>query len=784
MAATVLDTRRAAPSLPQSTVAARDVVVVSNRLPVRVAVTDEGVAVEPTAGGLVTALSGVGGVSTWIGWPGAPVPPTAVPEATARLAEHGLYPVYLDEADERDFYGRICNDTLWPLFHYFPDRLRITGEAWGRYTGVNERFAQTVAARAPHGARVWVHDFHLMLVPELLRRLRPDLAIGFFLHIPFPSSEVYRLLPTREEILRGLLGSDYIGFHTGDYARHFRSACLRVLGLESEPDTIEYDGRRVGIGVAPIGIDTQSFQDALRSRECSHGLQLLEERYRGQRLILGVERLDYTKGIPQKLRAFERFLEQDPAAARTTTMLQVLVPSRLDSAEYRAQRDEIELLIAGINGRFGHPGVTPVEYLHRNLDRTELAALYRRADVMMVTPLRDGMNLVAHEFALSQVAEGPSPSHRGALVLSEFAGAARVLPGALLVNPWSVDDTVSRLREALALPEDERRRRLDTIGERVVELDSRRWAARFLGQLDRHAAVERCRPAKNAVDGHERAELRRRFLEAERRILLLDYDGTLRELESHPELAAPTPEILELLRNLADVPETDVHVVSGRPPETLEAWLGELPVHLCGEHGFVARPADGRWLTLVDADLSWLPEIEAFLRETAEEVPGSIVELKRCAVAWHYRQAEPEYGQWRARELLSALRQRLSGTPADVLPGHKVVEVRARGVNKGLYVRKVLAGSSMSSRFVLAAGDDRTDRNMLEALPADAAGIHVGHMQADVLGGTCVAYRLDTPAALRTLLAELAGAASGSGSAQGQPVLEGALRERLIVARP
>jgi trehalose 6-phosphate synthase/phosphatase len=464
--------------------AERSLLLVSNRLPVRVTLGEGYVGAAPSAGGLVAALAGVDGAAGWIGWPGGPVPADRQHDVADALSSQGLRPVFLDAEEERDFYGRICNDTLWPLFHYFPHRLRITGDAWGCYRRVNRRFARAIAASAPAGARVWIHDFHLMLVPELLRSMRPDLRIGFFLHIPFPSSEVYRLLPTREEVLLGLLGADYVSFHTNDYARHFRSACQRVLDIDSEPDTIAFGGRQVGIGVDPIGIDTAGFRAALEDPRADCLGRLLERRYEGRRLLLGVERLDYTKGVPQKLRTFERFLEQDPERAKTTTMLQVVVPSRLDSDEYLAQREEIELLVARINGRFGLPGVTPVEYLYRSVDRVELAALYRRADVMLVTPLRDGMNLVAQEFVLCQAAEGRAEPHRGVLLLSEFAGAACVLPGAVLVNPWDTDGMTDQLVTALALAREERRRRLETMARRVDDLDSTRWAARFLERLE------------------------------------------------------------------------------------------------------------------------------------------------------------------------------------------------------------------------------------------------------------------------------------------------------------
>jgi trehalose 6-phosphate synthase/phosphatase len=480
-----------------------------------------------------------------VGWPGTAIPPELEAKAVRLAAEEGCVPVFLAESEQEAFYARICNETLWPLFHYFVDHMRFGSDDWEVYKEVNERFAETIADIAAPRARVWIHDFHLALVPEALRRRRRDLAIGFFLHIPFPSSEIYRLLPTRAELLRGILGADYVGFHTGDYARHFRSACLRVLGIEPGHDTIEHDGRTVGVGVDPIGIDVASFRRSLRAPETAAAEAEIEERYAGRQLVLGIERLDYTKGIPQKLSAFERILEQDPRRAETVTLLQVVVPSRLESADYQAKRDEIEMRIAHVNGRFARPGVTPLEYVHRSVSRAELVALYRRADVMMVTPLRDGMNLVAQEFVLCQTGAAGSVDRPGALLLSEFAGAANVLPGAVLVNPWDADDLASRLVEALALDPRERRRRLELMAARMEQLDSARWARSFLRRLERfaHPRVRAARPLDEVARLRIGAELEA----AGRRTILLDYDGTLRELAGHPDLATPTPEIRELL---------------------------------------------------------------------------------------------------------------------------------------------------------------------------------------------------------------------------------------------
>jgi trehalose 6-phosphate synthase/phosphatase len=407
-------------------------------------------------------------------------------------------------------------------------------------------------------------------------------------------------------------------------------------------------------------------------------------------------------------------------------MTQVLVPSRLESPEYRAQRDEIELLIARINGRFGQPGSTPVEYIHRDISKPALVALYRRADLMMVTALRDGMNLVAHEFVVCQSEPGLPGRWRGALLLSELAGAAQVLPGALLVNPWDVEGVVEHIARALELPARERQRRLETMSKRVEVLETRRWAEGFLTRLGRYSRRDRRAKRPPTVDAELEERLGRRFVRARRRTIVLDYDGTLREFEIHPDLAQPTPEIRALLRALATLPETDVHIVSGRRRRNLEQWFGRLPIHLCAEHGYLAKAPGEEWRTLVDLDLSWLRPIERLLRRVAAEVPGAHVERKSCAVAWHFRQAEPEYGSWRARELLNDLHQHLAGAPAEVLTGHQVVEVRALGVDKGVYVRTLFPEGKEPTHFVLGLGDDRTDHDLLDALPPGSVAGHVG----------------------------------------------------------
>ncbi|MGA0058627.1 MAG: bifunctional alpha,alpha-trehalose-phosphate synthase (UDP-forming)/trehalose-phosphatase [Planctomycetota bacterium] len=729
--------------------------IASNRLPVSLGFTDGELHATRSSGGLAAAMKAVaeGAPLDWVGWPGCPVPTDRQDEVRDRLAAERLVPVFLDEEDEELYYHGIANQAIWPLFHYFVDKVDFQERAWQRYVEVNQRFAETILTAAPEGARIWIHDFHLMLVPRLLRQARPDLEIGFFLHIPFPSSEIYRLLPAREDLLLGVLGCDYVGFHTHDYARHFRSACLRVLGLTAEHDGVRFEGRRVGIGVHPIGIDVQGFERTLTAPRTAELVAELEDRYRGRRLILGVERLDYTKGVAHKLRAFERVLERRPSLASEVALLQVIVPSRLKNPDYAALKREIDECVGRLNGRYGSPGVTPVEYMHRSVDPEQLAALYRFADVCLVTPVRDGMNLVAQEFVLCQdEVEGLDEPWRGMLVLSEFAGAAHVLARALLVNPWDLEQSADLLEDALDMPPGERAERMQTMADQVRALECTTWARHF---LERQGAAADANQSHAVVTfGREdEAVLCREFAAASRRVLFLDYDGTLREIVRSPEDAVPSAELLEVLAGLSSLPDTEIHIVSGRHRRDLEHWLGGLDLSLCAEHGFAWRPRGAHtWQENPGIDLSWLPRVRSLLRGVTDEVPGTRLEVKPCALAWHYRMADADYGAWRARELHSQLQHNLANLPAEIVHGHRVIEVRAAGVHKGSYVSRHVEGAD----WILCVGDDRTDLDMYRALPAEAHSIHVGVSVAEAQ------YTIPSPAHVRRLLARLLAAAEAA----------------------
>jgi len=709
---------------------------------------DGGIELRDTVGGLATALAGARDQMefTWVGWPG-PLPAHAEwSNVQGALRAEGYEPVQIPQVHESPYYNGMCNSVIWPLFHYFMGRVATETAHFESYVAVNEAFAETVARTAAEGAHVWVQDYHLMMLPAMLRKRRPDLHISFFLHIPFPSSEVYRILPARAALLDGVLGADYIGFHTGDYARHFRSSCLRVLGAESGFDYVVHGGRRVGIGAHPIGADVTRLQSVLASTASAQRVSELREHWRGRRVILGVERLDYSKAIPLKLAAYEEFLRRDPQRVADNVLVQVVVPSRLDTDDYRELKEEIEQRVGRINGNFGTPGVTPIEYLHRQFDLDELAPLYRAADVGIVIPARDGMNLVAHEMILCQSEELDDGADPGVLLLSEFAGAAQSLSHVLLANPWDTAGVADALESALGMGVDERRDRMMRMRERVLDMDCAKWAQRFLAAADAQIRRERGRGGVERLGARLRESLVGQAREARRRVLLLDYDGTLRDLTPRPSEARPNEALRTLLRDLAALPATEVHVVSGRDRRTLGAWLGDLPVSLGAEHGFATRAvgAEG-WSTRADIDLRWLAHADAILRSVELEVDGSEIERKPCGMAWHYRRVDPEYGEWRARELRLHLAERFANEPVEILAGRKVIELRAAGIDKGRYVRDL----DLDDAFVLAIGDDRTDIDMYSALPEHAISVHVG------LEGERNRYRVDSPSEVRDLLAAL-----------------------------
>lgn len=697
------------------------VLIVSNRLPIAVTKTEAGVEVGRSTGGLATGLAGVheNGDGSWIGWPGVPDDTLGDSERTqleARFSELRVVPVALTQAEVTHYYEDFCNGILWPLFHYLMGKLPLEFEGFGLYEQVNQRFADAAVERYQPGDVIWVHDYQLMLVPQMIREKLPDATIGFFLHIPFPSSEVFRTLPFRERLIEGLLGADLVGFHTAAYARHFTSTALRVLGVTHDVTALRWGHRQVHTGVFPMGIDVEGYRSVSTKPEVNERVRELKERAVGNKLIFGLDRLDYTKGIPRRLMAYERMLKNHPELHGHVQLVQCATVSRSNVEAYQEFRGQVEALVGRIQGTYTTPDWVPVNFILRGLPFEELVALYKACDVMLVTPIRDGMNLVAKEFVATRDDED------GVLVLSEFAGAANDLPEALSINPYDVEGTAETLYRALMLPADERHTRMLGLRKRVMGASVQDWAKGFLKTLNERV---RAHPSTKPTRSAALNELVGRIQEAPELVLLLDYDGTLVPFAPTPELARPDHELLSLLADLAKRPNTSVNVVSGRDRVTLTRWLGALPISLHAEHGIWSRPVGGEGQeTQVLGAMDWREPALEILRDYAAHTPGSLVEEKVVGVAWHYRGADPDFGPRQANELRLHLLEHFANQPVEVLSGEKVVELRPHGVNKGRVVAPAVLGHP--NALLVAIGDDLTDEDLFAALPPGNVAIHVG----------------------------------------------------------
>ncbi len=710
--------RAAAPSAAEPRPAG--LIIVSNRLPVSLERRDDQLFVQRSVGGLASALTALAAhtPTRWIGWPGLPATSTRA-RTNVRAALHAagsFHPVFIPARQFDRYYAGFSNNCVWPLFHYFPRLARFDPAEWEAYTAVNERFHDAVLEAYQPGDQVWVHDYQLLLLPGLLRRSLPEAAIGFFLHIPFPSYELFRELPCREALLRGLLGADLIGFHTYDYMRHFLSSLQRGLGLEHEFGRVAAGPRVTHVDTFPLGVDAAALAQAARVAPAAPGLPTLDH----ERLILSVDRLDFTKGLPERLRAFAHFLEKYPEWRGRVRLVLIGVPSRATVAAYQRLKRRVNELVGYINGKYSTPDWSPIHYLYRSFSPDELAALYRAADVALVTPLRDGMNLVAKEYLACRLDD------TGVLILSETAGAAAELGEALIVNPADEAGMAEAIQQALAMPVDEQVRRNRPMRDRLRRYDVHRWSADFLGRLHQAEAYQRERPHRR-LTGEWRTKLERAFAAASRRLLLLDYDGTLVPFASLPHLAAPDAEARRLLTDLSADPANTVVIISGRDHVTLEQWLGGLGAALVAEHGAwrLTDPAAGWRLDAAAADTNWKEPIRPLLEAFVDRTPGALIEEKALALAWHYRLADPELGALRAKELADTLASLIANTSLQVQRGNRVLEVKQSQVGKGQAAAAWLAADP-PPELILVAGDDDTDEDMFAALPPSAWSIRVG----------------------------------------------------------
>jgi trehalose 6-phosphate synthase/phosphatase len=727
----------------------RRLVVVSNRLPFQLQLKEGKISLKESDGGLVSALKSyfegkenIISSKCWIG--SADFPEKRWLKFQARNKKSTTFevePIFIDPKIYDKYYNGFSNATLWPLFHYFPSFVEFDESTFRAYEEVNRIFADKILSFLKPNDILWIHDYQLMLVPGMVREQIPEATIGFFLHIPFPSFEIFRMLhrPWKEKIIQGLLGADLIGFHTHEYVQHFLKTVQMVTGLDYQFRSIMSKDRIINADLFPLGIDFNKFHEAGKNPDVLKEKESIRKNFEDKKIIFSVDRLDYTKGITHRLSGFERFLERFPEWREKVVFVLVVVPSRQIISKYNERRKLIEEQVGRLNGKYSTLQWQPIIYRYNNLSFTELAALYEVSDVGLITPLRDGMNLVAKEYIASQ-------HEQGVLILSELAGAANEMGEAILVNPMDTDEVAQAIVAGLTMPLPEQTQKIQILQKRLIDYDVMHWVNDFLKQLEEVKEHQRSQATKH-LSTHELATIGNNFKRAQRRHLFLDYDGTLVPYARHPRLAIPNKDLIRLLSMLSSDTNTEATIISGRDCATLEEWFKDLPINLVAEHGASIRLKNRNWHHEKELDQSWKPLIRPSLELFAQRSPGAFIEEKKHTLAWHYRNVDPELGFVRSRELLDSLHHLLRNTPLNILDGNKVIEVRLAGVDKGTVARKLLEENDYD--FILAVGDDKTDEDMFRALADRAVTIRIGN------GNTTAQYNLPTQKEVIHLLNQL-----------------------------
>ncbi|KAF8633173.1 hypothetical protein AX17_004674 [Amanita inopinata Kibby_2008] len=622
-------------------------------------------------------------------------------------------PVWLNDKVAHGHYDGYCKQTLWPLFHYLLWQDVATEYAsadthYPFYEAANAGFARKIAEVYRPGDLIWVHDYHLLLLPRLIRESLPDAVVGLFVHTPFPSSEVFRCLPRRKEILDGMLGANLVCFQTYSYSRHFISTCIRVCGYEATSRGIDVEGHVTAVMHCPVGIDADRVANDILHPGIEPKLEALRTLYEGKKIIVGRDKLDVVKGVLQKLRAFEKLLQDYPEWIGNVVMIQVTSPALTDSPKLERMVSE---LVAHINGEYGSLDFIPVHHYHQTLKKDEFYALLSVADLAVITPLRDGMNTTSMEFVIAQERTNKSPS-----VLSEFMGISKNMEDALLVNPWNLGEVAAAINQGLLMSPAEKEARHAKLHKVVTTHTSHSWAALLVKQLlsqlggQNQARQTPYIPKDRLVNS---------YMKAKKRLFLFDYDGTLAPIVKTPSMAVPSAAALEALTKLSDDPMNVVWIISGRDGEFLEQHLGHLEnIGFSAEHGgFLRERGTKEWTNFTkNMDMSWMGEVLEIFKYYTERTTGSHIEVKKSAITWHYRGSDPEWGQFQCRQCQDLLENNLAHKrPIEVLVGKKNLEVRPLAVNKGEIVKRILY-KNPDAEFIFCAGDDKTDEDMFRAL--------------------------------------------------------------------
>lgn len=696
------------------------IIIIANRLPVKIEREGNSFSVKRSEGGLAT---GLGSLETkaekyWVGWPGIHVDDEDEKrEITEKLHELNYHPVFLSVEQIENYYEGYSNSTIWPLCHYFFSFIQYRTEYWETYKEVNNLFCRETIPFIENDDVIWVQDYQLMLLPKLIRDQKNDVNIGYFHHIPFPSYELFRVLPEREEVLEGLLGADLIGFHTHDYMRHFISAIYRVLDLNCNLDEISLKDRIVHVDAFPMGINYEQYHDAPLLPEVKKKSEILREGLGTQDIILSVDRLDYSKGILHRLQGFSRFLENHPEYHEKVSLAMIVVPSRDAVGRYADLKTEIDQSIGQINGLYSTLGWTPIHYFYQSFAFEDLIALYDIADIALVTPVRDGMNLVAKEY-LATKRDRP-----GILILSEMAGAAIELSDSIIINPNDTQEIEDALVQALTMPDKEKRERLNRMQKRISTQTVKKWANDFVQEL-LNIREQNKEILQKVVGKRQLSQIKKSYEQASSRLILLDYDGTLSPFVKNPEDAVPSEELLQLLREMTSDSKNKVVINSGRNHQILDKWFRGLNLDFAAEHGAFYKE-NGKWHENLVEKMEWDDEILNIIEHTIEKTPRSHLEQKDASLVWHYRNVDVWLAELRQKQLINALMGPTSRLNLQIVPGNKIVEIKSPEYNKGSEVKRLLEKNEYD--FVLAIGDDTTDEDMFYALPPDGISIKVGN---------------------------------------------------------
>jgi trehalose 6-phosphate synthase/phosphatase len=632
-----------------------------------------------------------------------------------------IVPIEIPTRLNDSFYGGFCNDLIWPLFHYFPSYSIYNEEYFQAYKDANTKFCEDIVRISKPGDFIWIHDYHLMLLPEMIREKIPDATIGFFLHIPFPSFEIFRLLPHqwRGAIIHGLLGADLIGFHTYDYLQYFIKSVKRSTDFECTQNLIYTPNRIVKADAFPIGIDYDKFHLACNNDMVLKEKLKIKKTILKEKLIFSVDRLDYSKGLLLRLNGYETFLENYPEWHSRIVFNMVVVPSRDNIDKYKELKKEIESIVGRINGKYCTLAWRPVVYQYKSLSFNEMVALYDLSDVGLITPLRDGMNLVAKEYIACKVEK------KGVLILSEMTGAASELNDALIINPTDKTEMAEAIYKALEMAPDEKNLRLLKMQHRISSYNVFTWANDFFNQT--FVTKEKQKLMRSQLISEIiSAQIITKYQDAGNRIFFLDYDGTLVSFTKDPEKATIDRDTLHIVEKLSNDSQNHVVIISGRDKNFLENQFKGIRVTLVAEHGYFIKKIGQNWQQTIKPKKNWKENVLTILQDYVNRCNGTFIEEKEGSIAWHYRNAEQDFAHLRLHELKDNLAEIIRyKTDFEILEGNKVLEVKSGKYNKGKAAKKILKNSNFD--FILAAGDDITDELLFKGLPESACTIKVGH---------------------------------------------------------